>query len=97
MRQSLFLLIFPGINHLLVQVKNPEKYGFDPKQLLSQLIDIYLHLKGEVLARAVAEDQRSYNKELFNMCIRLLEKNGITRPVGHGMAFPLASYVFLSP
>lgn len=66
---------------LLLQVKNPEKYGFDPKLLLSQLTDIYLHLKGEVLARAVAEDQRSYNKELFDGCIRLLEKNNIKEQV----------------
>ena len=63
------------------QVQNPEKYGFDPKALLSQLIDIYLHLSGDVLARAVAEDQRSYKKELFDTCIRLLEKNSIKERV----------------
>ena len=62
-------------------MKNPEKYGFDPKALLSQLTDIYLHLKGEVLARAVAEDERSYNRELFLGCIRLLEKNNIKSQV----------------
>ena len=60
-----------------MQVEKPEKYGFNPKLLLSQLIDIYLHLKGEVLARAVVEDQRSYNKELFDTCIKLVEKNSI--------------------
>lgn len=65
----------------MLQVKTPEKYGFDPKELLGQLIDIYLHLKGEVLAKAVVEDQRSYNKELFAMCIRLLEKNSIKKQV----------------
>ncbi len=70
-------MLSPLPPNCLLQVKNPEKYGFDPKLLLGQLIDIYLHLKGEVLARAVADDQRSYNKELFDMCIRLLEKNDI--------------------
>jgi hypothetical protein len=69
---------------LILQVKNPEKYSFDPKELLSQLIDIYLHLKGDVLAKAVAEDQRSYSKELFTMCIRLLEKNSIKKYVRAG-------------
>ncbi len=49
--------------------------------LLSQLIDIYLHLNSDVLARAVAEDERSYNSELFNMSIKLMEKNGIKREV----------------
>ena len=55
-------------------MKNPEKYGFDPKGMLSHLVDIYLHLNSDVLARAVAEDQRSYRKELFDTCTRLLEK-----------------------
>jgi ubiquitin conjugation factor E4 B len=25
-------------------VRNPEKYGWEPRRLLSQLVDIYLHL-----------------------------------------------------
>ena len=41
----------------LTQVKDPEKYGFSPKQLLSQLTDIYLHLSSVELARAVAQDE----------------------------------------
>ena len=38
-------------------MKDPEKYGFSPKQLLSQLTDIYLHLSSVELARAVAQDE----------------------------------------
>ncbi|KAI0769012.1 ubiquitin conjugation factor E4 [Trametes elegans] len=47
-------------------VANPEKYKFNPKQLLSDLLQIYLNLsdQGE-FARAVAADERSYRKELF--------------------------------
>ncbi|KAH9841644.1 ubiquitin elongating factor core-domain-containing protein [Rhodofomes roseus] len=47
-------------------VKNPEKYKFNPKQLLSDIIDVYLNLsdQGEFV-RAVAADGRSYRKELF--------------------------------
>ncbi|KZT65802.1 hypothetical protein DAEQUDRAFT_746846 [Daedalea quercina L-15889] len=49
-----------------LQVKNPEKYKFNPKQLLSDIIDVYLNLsdQGEFV-RAVAADGRSYRKELF--------------------------------
>ena len=38
-------------------MKNPEKYGWDPKWLLSHLIDIYLHLDSEALVTALANDQ----------------------------------------
>ena len=40
-----------------VQVKDPEKYGFNPKQMLARLTDIYLHLDSEELAYAVATDE----------------------------------------
>ena len=40
-----------------LKVKNPEKYGWDPKWLLSHLIDIYLHLDSEALIKALANDQ----------------------------------------
>ncbi len=41
------------------------------------LTDIYLHLAGDALARAVVADERSYRKELFDDCVRLLHKNNI--------------------
>ena len=40
-----------------LKVKNPEKYGWDPKWLLSHLIDIYLHLDSDALVSAIANDQ----------------------------------------
>lgn len=40
-----------------LQVKNPEKYGFEPKNLLNKLIDVYLHLNSDEFANAVASDQ----------------------------------------
>lgn len=63
-----------------LKVKDPEKYGFSPKDLLDQLTDIFLHLNSTELARAVATDERSYRKELFDTCIRLLHKNSIKSP-----------------
>ncbi len=49
-----------------LKVSDPEKFKFNPKQLLSDLLQVYLNLsdQGE-FARAVAADERSYRKELF--------------------------------
>ena len=41
-----------------LKVKNPEKYGWEPKKLLNQLTDIYLHLdKSDKFAQALANDE----------------------------------------
>ena len=63
------------------QVDHPERYGFNPKQLLNHLTDIYLHLRGDVLARAIATDERSYRKELFVTCTDLLRNKNIKSEV----------------
>ncbi|KAK3701373.1 hypothetical protein QZH41_008755, partial [Actinostola sp. cb2023] len=57
-----------------LKVKSPEKYGFEPKKLLDRLIDIYLHLSSDEFANAVASDQRSYRKYLFEDACRHLQK-----------------------
>jgi len=49
-----------------LKVKNPEKYGWEPKWLLSHLIDIYLHLDSDELVTAIANDQRSFKLETFH-------------------------------
>jgi ubiquitin conjugation factor E4 B len=56
---------------LLSQVRNPEKYHFDPKFLLGQLIDIYIHLFTPAFVMAVARDGRSYKKEYFLRAIKI--------------------------
>ena len=40
-----------------MQVRNPEKYNFQPKALLDQLTDIYLHLDDDTFVKSVAIDQ----------------------------------------
>ena len=49
-------------------MKNPEKYGWDPKWLLSHLIDIYLHLDSEALVCALANDQVGIVQSLRSDC-----------------------------
>lgn len=50
-----------------LKVKNPEKYGWEPKWLLSHIIDIYLHLDGDKMAKAIANDERSFKLETFQV------------------------------
>ena len=59
----------------LFQVRNPDKYNWDPKWLLSHLVDIYLHLDSETLAAAMANDQRSFSIELFKDATSRVQKN----------------------
>lgn len=40
-----------------LKVKNPDKYGWEPRRLLSQLVDIYLHLDCDEFAAALAGDE----------------------------------------
>ncbi|XP_074108795.1 ubiquitination factor E4B [Cotesia typhae] len=48
-----------------LKVKKPIKYGWEPRTLFGQLIDIYLHLDCDNFAAALASDERSFCKELF--------------------------------
>ncbi|CAG0888897.1 unnamed protein product [Darwinula stevensoni] len=52
-----------------LRVKNPDKYGWEPRKLLDQLTDIYLHLDSDAFVRALANDERSFSRELFEIGI----------------------------
>ena len=60
-----------------LKVEQPEKYGFEPKKLLEQISDIYLHLDCPKFVHFLASDERSYRKELYEIAIRRMEKSGI--------------------
>lgn len=64
-----FLLQLVGPKRKLLRVANPEKYDFRPKELLSQIVDIYVHLaRGDTeseFAKAISADARSYREEAF--------------------------------
>lgn len=57
-----------------LKVKNPEKYGWEPKRLLDELTDIYLHLDCDRFAQAIASDERSFRKELFDDAVNRMKK-----------------------
>lgn len=60
-----------------LKVRNPQKYGWEPRNLLSQLVDIYLHLDCDNFAAALASDERSFCKELFTDAANRLQKSAI--------------------
>jgi len=49
-----------------LKVKDPEKYRFKPRELLSDILQVFLNLSDQLdFVRAVAGEGRSYRKELF--------------------------------
>ncbi|KAI0755049.1 ubiquitin elongating factor core-domain-containing protein [Daedaleopsis nitida] len=64
-----------------LKVQNPEKFKFNPGQLLSDIVQVYLNLsdQGE-FARAVAADGRSYRKELFEQAANILKRINAKSP-----------------
>jgi ubiquitin conjugation factor E4 B len=76
MDYNLTALVGPKCTEL--KVAEPEKYRFNPKKLLTELIDIYIHLSNrQEFINAVAKDGRSYRKEIFLKAQHILRKNGL--------------------
>lgn len=74
MDYNLTALVGPKCTEL--KVNDPEKYRFNPKKLLTELMDIYIHLSHrKEFINAVARDGRSYRPELFEQAKRILIKN----------------------
>jgi ubiquitin conjugation factor E4 B len=70
---NLDALVGPRCENL--QVKNREKYKFNPRELLGDILQVYLNLseQGEFV-KAVANDGRSYKKELFEKAASIATK-----------------------
>lgn len=62
----------PKCNDL--KVRNPAKYGWEPRRLLGQIFDIYLHLDCDRFATALAADERSFEKHLFDDAAARIER-----------------------
>jgi ubiquitin conjugation factor E4 B len=60
-----------------LKVRNPARYGWEPRRLLGQLVDIYIHLNCDEFAAALARDERSFEKHFFEEAASRIEKNGI--------------------
>ncbi|KAH9676658.1 putative ubiquitin conjugation factor E4 [Citrus sinensis] len=75
-----FLLQLVGPQRKSLTLKDPEKYEFRPKQLLKQIVCIYVHLaRGDtqnLFPAAISSDGRSYNEQLFSAAADVLWKIG---------------------
>ena len=60
-----------------LKVQDPQKYGFQPKELVQQITDIYINLDSPVFLNAVAGDERSYKPDLFTLAITRLTNAAI--------------------
>lgn len=64
-----------------LKVQNPDKYGWEPRWLLTHLVDIYLHLNCDKFAAALAGDERSFRNELFEDAASRMENKMLKTPV----------------
>lgn len=69
----------PKCNDL--KVRHPAKYGWEPRRLLGQIFDIYLHLDCERFAQALAADERSFHKHMCDEAAARIERLGIRSSV----------------
>ncbi|GAM16890.1 hypothetical protein SAMD00019534_000650 [Acytostelium subglobosum LB1] len=73
MNYYLSQLVGPKCTEL--KVKEPEKYAFNPKQLLQQLTDIYVYLsKDERYIRALVRDGRSFKISMFQTADKIMRR-----------------------
>ena len=76
---NLDALVGPRCNNLIVE--NKEKYHFNPRQLLSDVVQVFLNLSNQPeFARAVAGDGRSYRKELFESAAKKCSNHNLKSP-----------------
>ena len=77
---NLHALVGPKCQDL--KVRDPEKYKFNPKILLGEIIQIFLNLSDQpIFIQAVAGDGRSYTKELFDRASDIAIRRGIKTEV----------------
>jgi len=61
-----------------LKVENVEKYRFNPKQLLSDILSVYLNLSDQPpFIQAVASEGRSYKKEVFERAAGIARRRSI--------------------
>jgi len=73
---NLQALVGPKYSEL--KVREPEKYKFNPRELLSDILQVYFNLSDqETFIISVASDGRSYSKELFDRAADIAVRRSI--------------------
>lgn len=76
LNHNLEILVGPKSQEL--RVRNKEKYNFNPRGLLGDVIQVFMNLSSEpAFVRAVASDARSYSKAIFDKAADIVVKQGI--------------------
>ena len=76
---NLDVMIGPNASNL--RVDNIAEYGFQPRVLLAEIVDIYLNLRGkESFIIAVARDGRSYKPVNFEHATQILQRFKLKSP-----------------
>jgi ubiquitin conjugation factor E4 B len=64
-----------------LKVKNPEEYGWNPRQMLAEVTDVYLNLQSkQSFIDAVATDGRAYRPEYWTEAYRILARYALKNP-----------------
>uniref|UniRef100_A0A1I8A6L0 RING-type E3 ubiquitin transferase n=2 Tax=Steinernema glaseri TaxID=37863 RepID=A0A1I8A6L0_9BILA len=63
-----------------LKVNDPERFHWNPRKLLEQVSQIYLHLFSTEFVNFVAADERSYTPEMFQGVLSILESKSILTP-----------------
>ncbi|KAL5115041.1 Ubiquitin conjugation factor E4 [Pleosporales sp. CAS-2024a] len=64
-----------GPKRASLRLENPEEYGWNPKQMLAEVTDVYLNLQGkQSFIDAVATDGRAYRPEYWTEAHRTLAR-----------------------
>lgn len=72
------LEILTGPKSKTLKVENPDKYHFNPRTLLPEIVGLYLNLGfSQTFIEAVASDGRSYKPELMNQVTHILRSKGM--------------------
>jgi len=81
--ETLANMVGPRMQDL--KIPDPEKYHFRPKRLLAGIAQIYLNLSNQPeFVRAVANDGRSYSRDIFEKFARILKNRAIMTEVEVG-------------
>uniref|UniRef100_A0A915E1H8 RING-type E3 ubiquitin transferase n=1 Tax=Ditylenchus dipsaci TaxID=166011 RepID=A0A915E1H8_9BILA len=79
-QQALGERVAAMLNHNIIQLCGPKcsvlklrdaerRFGWNPKLLLGQVVDVYLNLSSEQFAENIAQDERSYNPDVFKSIV----------------------------
>ncbi|GLB45696.1 putative ubiquitin elongating factor core [Lyophyllum shimeji] len=72
------LVALVGPKYQELKVRQPEKLNFRPRELLSNVLQVYLNLSDQdEFITAVAGDGRSYSKAVFDSAVSIATKRGL--------------------